>query len=289
MDARGVKTIYDYADDPVNRLQHVTYDLSGFGDKANPVMPSPPVTFRYMTTGDVTRVFQVVMQRENDDSWGLHEYGYDSEGRLASKALSYLGNPQLVSNYKYDNFDRLTQEIYPAEYGTAAATREQIDYIYGTGGVLSELMIDGVAYVSQVVYNPARQISRCGPKHTIMIRMATAPALRRQVKRRTAHPYPLDGLPALTYDTLTNHVTALTNLVTAQGFAYDAAGNQTRVVRADGSSLRYQYDAAGHLAVVFDGNDKVLEQYAYDADGRRLLKSGSDASIDPTYICPGSR
>ena len=197
MDARGVKTIYDYADDPLNRLQHVTYDLSGFGDKANPVMPSPPVTFRYMTTGDVTRVFQVVMQRENDNSWGLHEYGYDSEGRLASKALSYLGNPQLVSNYKYDNFDRLTQEIYPAEYGTAAATREQIDYIYGTGGVLSELMIDGVDYVSQVVYNPARQISRCGPKHTIMIRMATAPALRRQVKRRTAHPSRSTACPHL--------------------------------------------------------------------------------------------
>ena len=47
-------------------------------------------------------------------------------------------------------------------------------------------------------------------------------------------PTPPNGLSALSYDTKSNHV------ITA-GFAYDAAGNQIRTQRLDGSWVRYQY------------------------------------------------
>jgi RHS repeat-associated protein len=81
-------------------------------------------------------------------------------------------------------------------------------------------------------------------------------------------PTPPNGLAALTYDPRTNHILT-------PGFAYDAAGNQTRVQRLDGSWVRYQYDQAGRLAQVAEDSGNVLEQYAYGADGIRLQR------IDP--------
>jgi YD repeat-containing protein len=41
-DARGVKTIYSYNSDPLNRLQSVSYDTSGFGDATHPILSAPP-------------------------------------------------------------------------------------------------------------------------------------------------------------------------------------------------------------------------------------------------------
>lgn len=103
-DARGVKTIYDYGNDPLNRLQSVTYDLSGFGDTANRIAPAPTVTYEYMATGDVTRLWRVTTA-----GVATEEYGYDSEGRLSSKKLMPAGwssNP-FTTDYLYDSLHRL--------------------------------------------------------------------------------------------------------------------------------------------------------------------------------------
>ena len=54
-----------------------------------------------------------------------------------------------------------------------------------------------------------------------------------------------DGHRTLSYDPATNRITT-------PGFIYDAAGNQTRAQRADGTWQRYQYDAAGRLRTVTD-------------------------------------
>ena len=56
---------------------------------------------------------------------------------------------------------------------------------------------------------------------TLCPRGSTAPA-----------PVPLDGLASLSFDSTTNRITT-------SGFQYDAAGNQTRIVRADGSAQKY--------------------------------------------------
>jgi hypothetical protein len=46
-----------------------------------------------------------------------------------------------------------------------------------------------------------------------------------------------DGLRFLEFDSATNRITTT-------GFEYDAGGNQTQTVRADGSIQKFQYDAA---------------------------------------------
>ncbi|MGH9970027.1 MAG: RHS repeat domain-containing protein [Pyrinomonadaceae bacterium] len=63
---------------------------------------------------------------------------------------------------------------------------------------------------------------------------------------------PLDGHANLSYD-------AATNRITTAGFAYDAAGNQTRALAAAGGWQRFQYDAANRLVKVkVDDNTTVL-------------------------------
>ncbi|MFH4146886.1 hypothetical protein WAI91_23280, partial [Acinetobacter baumannii] len=44
VDARGVRTVFNYNGDPLNRLQSVTYDTSGAGQ---PVAPAATVRYEY--------------------------------------------------------------------------------------------------------------------------------------------------------------------------------------------------------------------------------------------------
>jgi YD repeat-containing protein len=167
VDARGIKTLYDYVHDPLNRLQHVVYDMSGFGDSANPAFPAPAVTYRYMITGDVTRPFQVLV-----GGYLLQEFAYnDPEGRLTSKTLTYLERSSLEIDYQYDSLSWLTTQTYPVQYGIPDAPRRTIEYSYGLGGFLADLRVDGVDYASQPQYNPAGQMTSLdvggpGPYHT---------------------------------------------------------------------------------------------------------------------------
>ena len=48
-DARGVKTVYTYNNDPLNRLQSVSWDTSGFGDTANPILGAATISYSYRT------------------------------------------------------------------------------------------------------------------------------------------------------------------------------------------------------------------------------------------------
>jgi len=98
-------------------------------------------------------------------------------------------------------------------------------------------------------------------------------------------PIPPNGLFALTYDTKTNHVTTPPGFA-PPGFAYDAAGNQIRTQHPNGSWVRYQYDQAGRLVRVTDDSGKLIEQYAYGADGTRLQKTNSNGST--YYFWDGS-
>jgi RHS repeat-associated protein len=180
-DGRGIKALYEYNDDPLDRLQKVSYDVTGFGDKDHPVTRACPVTYEYMKDGDVTRLSQVrsetscVAEQYNDDSRGplvttqdgiVEQYGYDSEGRLTSKTLGFPNTPPFVQDYDYDSLNRLSNERYPAEYGIDQAHRQTIHYEYAIGGLLKKLQVDGEDYVSRTQYNHAGQLTsmQVGPQ-----------------------------------------------------------------------------------------------------------------------------
>jgi RHS repeat-associated protein len=350
-DARGVRKVYEYAGDPLDRLQGIQYK-SAHPDAS--ILPALPVTYQYMTTGDVTRLFQVAML-QGTQKWGVQEFGYDSLARLASKKLTYPGNSTLELDYNsYDTLNRLLEETYPAELEMPSQPRKKVDYSYGVGGQLTGLQVDGADYASQLAYNAAGQttsitVGPSGAQQTTEgynYDPATELLGSQQVQRGStsllnityqyypngqlkqlmesgspSHEYdytydalgrlwnmkkaagpdgpewsesyafdsygnrttvgaagqfngsavPPDGLPSLTYDTKSNRVSTT-------GFSYDAAGNQTRSQRADGSWERYKYDQAGRLAAVTDDTGILLESDTYGADGKRLVSTSARES-----------
>src|ERR1041385_2333577 len=119
-DARGVKTVYNYNFDPLNRLQSISWDTSGFGDTHNPIVGAATVTYSYRTktTGpqllDVTQLNSVATANVSTES-----YGYDTEGRTSSRTLTLTSRASypFAMDYIYDSLDRMKDLRYPAEYG----------------------------------------------------------------------------------------------------------------------------------------------------------------------------
>src|SRR5262245_27582966 len=83
------------------------------------------------------------------------------------------------------------------------------------------------------------------------IAVSSAYRRRSSAPKNQNQPIPRDGLESVSYDSMTNRITG-------GSFLYDLAGNQTRVVRADGNAKRFQYDAAGRLVKVKDDSDQTL-------------------------------
>jgi RHS repeat-associated protein len=90
---------------------------------------------------------------------------------------------------------------------------------------------------------------------------------------------PRDGLASITYDVTNNHITL-------SGFAYDAAGNLTRGLGADGSWQQYQYDAAGRLVKIKNDNSQTLATFVYSYSNRRVATQygGETSNVRTDYV-----
>jgi RHS repeat-associated protein len=88
-------------------------------------------------------------------------------------------------------------------------------------------------------------------------------------------PIPSDGLTSLAYD-------AASNRITTGGFQYDANGNQTRIVKTDGSVQRFQYDAANRMVRVNNDSGTAL-QYIWYTDGNKRAATQVGETNDRTF------
>ena len=93
----------------------------------------------------------------------------------------------------------------------------------------------------------------------------------------SSSPVPQDGLASVSYDQSTNRISTA-------GWEYDAAGNQTRAQRADGSWQRYVYDAAGRLVKVQNDSSVTQIVHTYGASNHRFIEQvGDETSNQRTY------
>jgi RHS repeat-associated protein len=159
-DARGVKTVYTYNNDPFNRLQSVSYDTTGFGDTANPILAAPTVTYTYRTKSSGSELKDITQLVSTSTSGVSTEtLAYDSEGRVSSKTLSLSSRPSypFVTDYIYDTLDRNTDVRYPAEYGNGSQLRKLVHHNYDVASRLTSLTVDGANHASNIAYNAASQ------------------------------------------------------------------------------------------------------------------------------------
>ena len=162
-DARGVKTIYTYNSDPFNRLQSISYDTSGFGDTANPILAAASVTYAYRTKSsgsDQKDITQLVSTTTSGIS--TETLSYDSEGRVSSKTLSLSSRPSypFVTDYIYDALDRNSDVRYPAEYGNGSQLRRLVHHNYDVASRLNSLTVDSQTHASNITYNAASQATQ---------------------------------------------------------------------------------------------------------------------------------
>src|SRR5260370_32642686 len=88
-DARGVKTVYSYNSDPLNRVQSVSWDTTGFGDTANPILPAASVSYSYRTKSSASHLLNVTQLNSVTASGvSTESYGYDSEGPASTQTVT---------------------------------------------------------------------------------------------------------------------------------------------------------------------------------------------------------
>jgi RHS repeat-associated protein len=273
VDARGVETNFNYNGDPLNRLQSVSWDITGFGDTANPILAAPTVSYTYMTTGDRTRLDKVTTTGVS-----TKDYSYDTEGRVSSISMTLTTRaayPQLT-DYTYDSLNRVTDMRYPAEYGNGTQPRKLVHQDFDVASRLSGLKLDGVLQASTIVYNPASQATsvKVGTGTNQITESYAYEALtgllsNQKVQRGAT------VLLDLTYDYLRAGTTA-----GRTGQLTDISNNLDH-----GKDRAYEYDALGRLKKATGGSTPSWTQtYVYDRYGNRTSVTATGTADDGSAI-----
>ena len=276
-DARGVRMTFSYNNDPLSRVQSVTYDMSGVGGGQAPISPAPSVTYQYMTGGDVKRISRITT-----DGVSTEDHAYDSEGRVSSKTLTLTSRPSqpMATDYIYDSLNRVTDVRYPAEYGLGAAPRKVVHQGYDVSSRVNRVQVDGADYASQVVYNAMSQITSL------------------KVGAQIDEGYSYNAVTGLLENqtVLRGGATSLLNL--SYGYLRPATssgrtGQLTAIVNnLDRNKDRgYGYDALGRLTQATGGSSTLWTQnYAYDRFGNRTAVTATgNAANTPAPSCSASQ
>ena len=262
-DSRGVKILYNYNSDPLNRLQSTTYDTSGFGDTNNPILAAPSITYQYRTKSSGSDLIDITqLSGITTASTSTEAHTFDTEGRVQTSTLtlsSRLSYP-FAKQYTYDTLDRITDILYPAEYGNGSAPRRTVQQNYDVASRLTSLTVDGQSHASDFVYNAA------GNATSIKVGVSGT--------NQVTESYSFHAQTGLIENqTLTRNGSTLLNLT--YNYA-NANGKRTGQVVSITNHLNndknrgYEYDALGRLKRATSGqNVNWAQRYAYDRYGNR--------------------
>lgn len=271
VDARGAKTTFAYASDPLNRLQSITYTTGALEQN---VAPAPKVTYTYMTTGDLTRPDTVVTTGVSTE-----DYDYDIYGRVSKLTLTMTGRTAypMETDYIYDQLSRVKDVRYPAQYGVVNNPRKLVHQDYDVAGRPSALKVDGATYASGLIYNPASQTTemKVGAANANQITesydydVKTGLLTNQQVVRGT--------------DTAATTLLNLTYNYLRTGTTIGRTGQLTKITNhLDRKKDRaYEYDAVGRLTDASGGAPELWTQsYKYDRYGNRtsVVSTGTAAN-----------
>jgi len=268
VDARGVKTNSNYNNDPLNRLQSITYDTSGAG-AGQTIHPAPNITYAYMPTGDITRIQSVTATNVS-----IETFDYDVEGRIKESNLVFANRTTYpaFTEFTYDSLGRLTNTRYPAQYGVTGSPRKSVQHDYDVATRASGLKVDGADYASQIVYNAASQVTSLKVGSGV---------------NQTTETYDYDPVTLLlSRQRVQLGATTLLDLnygYLRQGTTSGQTGQLTTVTNNlnANKSRNYTYDALGRLKQATGGSASApiwTQTYSYDRYGNRLTVSATGSS-----------
>jgi RHS repeat-associated protein len=290
-DARGVKTTFNYNNDPLNRVQSVSWDTTA--DPNHGLQPTDPnyyqraldaatVTFQYVQKGSPTDLKDIT-QPASITAGGVstENFDYDGEGRLHIKTLTLNSRTSypFATNYDYDSLDRLTDVTFPAQYGNGNA-RRIAHHNYDIASRLSSLTYNTQSVASNIGYNADSQQTT--------LNVGSGPNQITETYSYSAQTGLLDS------QTVARGATTLLNL--SYDYA-DANNKRTGQLKKILNNLNhnkdraYSYDALGRLTQATGGASGALwtQTYSYDRYGNRTSVSatGNLAKVaDPKVVLP---
>jgi RHS repeat-associated protein len=288
IDARGVKTIYSFGNDPLNRVQSVSYDTSGFGDTANPIAAAPTASYSYRSRSsstdltDATQLAQISVA-----GFSTETFAFDAEGRVSDNTLTLnvRSSQPMTASYVYDTLDRVAQVRYPAQYGVAGNPRKLVTHTLDAASRLSDLTVDGASYVSGVQYNASNNATSVtlGTGGNQITENYAYNAQTGLLEQQTVVRGGSTQLMNLTYD-YKNSANKSTGQLTKIINNLDTSGAHNR---------NYAYDTLGRLTQATGGvsTSPIWSQsYGYDRYGNRtnVSASGNSAGSTPPS-CSGSQ
>lgn len=216
-----------------------------------------------------------------------------SNGQVLQPHFGQAGDVPVPADYDGDNITDLAvwRPSNNAWYVLQSSNGQVLISVLGseaTRDVLVPADYDGDGKADMAVWTPStgtwtvRQ-STTGTNVTHQLGTNSDVAVPSAYIRRSSSPrgqsveIPRDGHETLSFDQTSNRITT-------SGFEYDAAGNQTRIVKADGNALRFQYDAAGKLIKVKNDTYQTVATYTYGIGRDRLItQNGDENSTNLTY------
>lgn len=263
-DARQVSAIFTYNNDPLNRLQSVSYQTGSAN--TSPVHAAPTTTYTYETGAnlDKTRLKTVTVAGIVTDN-----LAYDGYGRINEVTRTFNDNTArpLLTNYLYDKADRVREITYPEQWGTSTV-RKIAKMNYDTASRYNEMLFGGQSFASAVSYNAESQAT------ALKIGYNTG---ANEIKELYTYN-PQNGL--LTNQIVQKNPGAPTNLL---DLSYDFAkvgggtgvtGQLTKITNnLDSAKNRfYEYDALARLKTAKGGSVGTdwQQNYIYDRYGNRM-------------------
>ena len=291
-DAKGNLT---YSKDPTGGETVLTYDSSG-NLLTQTDAEQNLTTFAYDSSGNPTRVIDALSHATDST--------YDANGNrlteTTTRTLPDGSTETLVTTFRYDALDRLTETVHPD--GTSTKTR------YDTLGKVVE-SIDPLQRSTIFHYDDMGRLERTRyPDSTEELRIYDDEGQLIQQTDRAGRPTHFEYDPVgrqtqtafADLTTTVNRYDAAGRLVESEDargnvtrFFYDAAGRRIKIIDALDGVTDFEFDAAGNQTAVVDANrnrteleyddagrllrtmfpDSTDRRFAYDALGRRISET----------------
>lgn len=207
--------------------------------------------------------------------------GYGSSAQRVERTISYTndGMPLTVADannnvttYVYDGFDRISQTRYPSPVtsGTSnGSDYEQLNYD-ANGNVLSRMLRDG-----SYIVNAYDKLNRLTIQY--MPGVANANNANKsfsydnigQILSANVGNGNYSASLGFSYDALGRNISETSTLGGTKIYAYDLAGNLTRLTWGDGFYVTYDRRVTGEVSAIKESGSTLLASYAYDDLGRR--------------------
>ncbi|MBF8262370.1 MAG: hypothetical protein HW387_35 [Parachlamydiales bacterium] len=215
-------------------------------------------------------------------------YEYDAAGNR-SAVIQNINGQEARESFQYDSMSRLIQKTDPQ--GAIETTAYQDHFIDSCGQrVLQTIHTDPMSLQTLSTYD--------AHNHLAAIEKRKERTLSKEEKF-----FDLNGQPTLQIDTVfafdgsmrdirtrweCDSRGRLAALTEADGtldakitrHTYQADGQRSQTLKADGTAILYAYDGLGHLVLLTSSDGTVRHQMAYDRLGRLLQSDGLNRQVD---------